>query len=165
MCVNLAGTTAALNPTQAAGMQLAGAGLKGIGGIADGWAKNAASKAQARAEREAGQQRASRIRERGQAALGEARASYAASGVKVSSGSALQTEYTLLRNVERDAGAAIVEADARASAIRAEGRSAMANAIGNAAAGMLEPYDTWKRTRRPDPMNDYFTRGKIGGLD
>lgn len=143
---DLAGANGAIQ--QGGTMQALSGGLGALGDLAMGATRARAARADAAAERAAGQQRASRIRDAGAETLGAARAQLAASGVKVGAGSALDIERRIVRNVEQDAGVAILTGERRAQALDAQARYSQAAGINSALDGLGGAVDNWKRSRR-----------------
>lgn len=151
MCTSLLNTALTAPETIEAGgrMQAIGSGLNALGDLAAGVTRARMSRADARAEEALGQVRAGRIRTAGERELGEARAAASASGVKLSSGSVMEAERSIVRNVEQDALSAIVTGQNRAASLRASAgyyqQAGVLSALDEIGTGV----NTWKRTRRP----------------
>lgn len=97
---------------------------------------------QAQLEHEAGQQQARVIRREGQRAVGAATAGYAASGVMVDSGSAVETQRDITHAAEHDAFQAILDADRRSRGQRLEAVNARESGNMASAAGLLNAATT-----------------------
>lgn len=82
---------------------------------------------QASIEEANGQSVAAIIRRAGRKQVGAANAAYAAAGVKVGEGSALETESQITKDVEHDAYQAILEGKRRGRGMRLEGVNASIN--------------------------------------
>jgi len=101
-----------------AGLLQGGAGVvQGLGDYAQGRARGRALRTDAESELVVGNTRAKRIRRAGEQELGSARAQAAASGVKLTSGSVLEVEREIVRNVEQDALSAILTGQRRADSL------------------------------------------------
>ena len=94
-----------------------------------------------------GQNKASRIRTAGKAEVSRSRGDAVGAGVSLNSGSALEAERQVVRNVEQDAGVAILTGEGRAMARETEGRMAMVNGMLGAIGGSATAFDKWKRAR------------------
>jgi hypothetical protein len=157
MCVSLlsmasmAGTAGtAGGALQLGGLLQAGSGLlNAVGDYSAGKARSKMNEADAQAEIAAGRARAGRIRDAGERELSTARAQASASGVKLTSGSVLEVEREIVRNVEQDAGSAMLTAERRADALRRS--SAYYNEAGRNSAmdSLFGAATKWVSTRRP----------------
>jgi hypothetical protein len=159
MCVSLslmsagiqagaAGTATPAQQTVGGGMmQAAAGGLGALSSLASGVVRYRAGQVDADATRAAGRQRAQRIRTAGQRELGETRGDALQAGVSLRSGSVLEAERQVVRNVEQDAGVAILNARSRAAAMEAEGRQELVTGTFGALAGFGMAADKWKRSR------------------
>jgi hypothetical protein len=99
---------------------------------------------QAQVERQAAMQEATNIREDARSVQGSARTAYAASGVKVDTGTAAMVDEKIIRESEQDAFMAILEGNRRArgmntaaSTERIQGRQAQRAGYVNAAGTLL----------------------------
>lgn len=166
MCIPLVSTVisaganvygAMQQPTGNAAADLAqGQKLQLIGGIAEGFGDLAAAMARAQAlkidaasEVASAAQRASRIRRAGALAVGESRATVAGSGVKLTSDSALEAERELIRQIEQDAGVAILNGGNRARQLEMQ-----ADYLKSAGYASLI-HDTASNWRRTKPQRYY----------
>jgi len=153
MCVPLSLMTAGMGAGASPGEQQAGGlarqagaqGLVALGSLASGVMRSRAAAMDAAAATAEGQARARRIRQAGAAELGKARADAVGAGVSLASGSVLDAERQIVRNVEQDAGVAILTGQSRAAAARSDGREAMINGTLGALGALTMARDKWKR--------------------
>lgn len=144
----MAGTATAEQKAVGGGMlQAAAGGLGALSTLASGVVQQRAARADAAAMRAAGEQRASRIRDAGRRELSNARADAVGAGVSLRSGSVMDAERQIVRNVEQDAMVSILTARRRADAIQADGDQALLTGGLQALAGFGAAADKWKRSR------------------
>lgn len=148
MCTQLAALSMAGGIEAAGNVQAVAGGLDALGDLAGGVTRARMQRQDARSERAYGQSKAGRIRQAGEAELGAARASAAASGVKVGSGSVLMAEKQIVQNVEQDALSSILTGNNRAASLDESARYHQTAGFNSAADGLFELGRNWKRTRR-----------------
>jgi hypothetical protein len=106
------------------------------------------------------------IRKSGRKAQGAANAAYAAAGVQVGEGSALETERQIGLDVEHDAQQALVEGDSRARGLRTEGKmariagkqamtAAYVGAVGTVLGSAAQGYRSGWKTGSSVPAGNY----------
>lgn len=128
-------------------MQAGAAGLNALGSLASGVMRARAASADAAAARAVGEAAAGRVRRAGAVEVGRSRSDAVGAGVSLRSESVLAAEQQIVRNVEQDAGLAILNAGMRADALQAEGRAAVMNGALGALAGVGMAADRWKRAK------------------
>lgn len=145
-----------------AAMMLGGTLLSAAGGYQEGKAQQAQYKyqaaqaeADAQAEREAGQVAAQKIRKAGARQLSETKASYAASGVDVTTGTPQSVNRAIMQDIEEDALNAILDSNRKADRLKAQaqGYQSSASSTGTATtintgatllSGGAKAYGAWK---------------------
>lgn len=156
MCINpmmllQAGSAAGASAgaVQAAGLttQAGAAGLNALGSLASGVMRARAARVDAAATRAAGEAAARRTRRAGEVELSRARGDAVGAGVSLRSESVMDIERQIVRNVEQDAGVAIITGQSRARTLQAEGDAAFMNGALGALAGMGAAADRWKRAK------------------
>lgn len=164
-------------------VNLAVGGAKAITAIGQGTAADISARAQAgmldyqaKVETDIAMHTAELIRRAGHAQVGKAEASYAAAGVKVGEGSALETDRQIYQDSEHDAFQAILEGQRRALGLqtdaeltRINGRlmkqAGYVNAVSALASSAYQGYSGWK-TRQPvngTPGDGYNYNNDAGG--
>lgn len=134
-------------------MQAAAMGINALGDLASGVTRARMARADAAAQRAAGQSRAARIRTAGETELSKARAGATGLGVSVNSGSVMEAERQIVRNVEQDAGVAILNGESRAASLETSAGYYQQGGVFAAMDGLVGAADKWKRTRQAAPMN------------
>ena len=170
MCVPLSLMMSGMNPAASAGeqtayglsMQGAAQGLGALSSLASGVIQSRAASADAAAATAEGQARARRIRTAGAAEVSRSRSDSAGTGLSVASGSSLEAERQIVRNVEQDAGVAILTGQSRAASLTNQGREAMLNGTLGALAGIYGAADKWKRAKAVMPVVDTFSKPMEG---
>jgi hypothetical protein len=137
-----AATAAAGSMTQAAA-----GGLSALSSLAGGVMQSRAARTDAESARAAAAAKARRIRAAGERELGQARGDAVGAGVSVASGSVMEAERQIVRNVEQDAGLAIVSGNSQAAALETQGQAALINGALGAASNIAFAADRWKRAR------------------
>lgn len=130
---------------------------------------------QAKVEQESALQTAGIIRRAGQRQVGQANASYAAAGVKVGEGSALETERQIDQNTEHDAFQAILDGSRRARGLQTQAQltridgsmkenAGYVNAFGTAMSGMYQGMTSngWRTGGQPGFSG---TRGTLAPVE
>lgn len=153
MCVPLTLLSAGSDIGATAGEQLAGglarqsvaSGMGALASLASGVVQSRAARADAVAATAEGQAKAKRIRTAGQQEVGRSRGDAVGAGVSLSSGSALDAERQIVRNVEQDALSAIATGESQARALRSQATQAGVNGMLGALAGTVGTVDKWKR--------------------
>jgi hypothetical protein len=97
---------------------------------------------QAQVEQDTALKTAEIIRRAGRRQVGQANATYAAAGVKVGEGSALETERQIDQDVEHDAFQTILEGSRRAGGLRADAAMTRADGRAREAAGYVNAVGT-----------------------
>ncbi len=149
---------------QGAQAQAIASGINTLGDLAMAATKARMLKADAAGERVAGERRADRIRKAGGKAVGELRSAAVASGVKLSSTSVLDAEEDLTRNVEQDAGIAILTGSNRARSTDLSAEMLQAGVINSTISGGFDAYGKWKRSRSYTPSNIPAAGAPVAGI-
>jgi hypothetical protein len=161
MCVNLMSMQQMLGSTdveRGGSLQAIGGAANALGDLAAGVTRARMNRADARDIEAAGDAKAGRIRQAGARELSTARAQASATGVKLSSGSIMEVERQIVRNVEQDAGVAILTAHRQADSLRQSAGYYQQAGINAAGDGLVGAVSKWKKTRRPGsdgPLIDY----------
>lgn len=134
-------------------------GINALGDLAYGSMRSRMSRADAAALRAAGQEKAARIRVAGQQELGRARAGAAGLNVSVSSGSVLEAERNIVRNVEQDAGVAILSGENRATAQEVAADYYQRGGVLQALDGMMGAASKWRRSQYATPQPAPYETG------
>jgi hypothetical protein len=147
MCVSLLATG-----MQAAGnLQAFAGGMDAIGSLAAGVTRARMMRSDARGAEAYAATKAKRIRAAGALELGAARTQAAASGVKVDSGSVMDVERTIVKNVEQDALSAILTGQNQAASLNESARYYQVAGLNSAADNLIAAGSNWRRTRRETP--------------
>lgn len=161
MCVQLLSTALAgagayytgQPATGAAAMQNAGyaqaafTAADAIGDYAQAQTRARMMRADAAGARIEGEQRAKRIRKAGADAVSEARGKLTASGIALTSDSALEIERAIVRGSEQDAGVALLTGNNRAAGLELSGQLYRAAGQQGLVDGLLTAGSKWKRSR------------------
>lgn len=155
MCVSLSLLTAGTGIGATAGEAVAGGlarqavagGIGALSSLASGAVQARAARADADAAAAEGQAKAKRIRTAGRQEVSRSRSDVVGAGVSLNSGSALEAERQVVRNVEQDALSVIATGESRARALRAQADQAGVNGMLGALTGMVGAADKWKRAK------------------
>ena len=153
MCVPLSLLSAGTGIGASAGEQVAGGlarqavagGMGALASLASGVVQSRAARADADVAAAEGRAKARRVRTAGQQEVSRSRGEAVGAGVSLNSGSALEAERQVVRNVEQDALSAIATGESRARALRATADQAGVNGVLGALSGMVGTVDKWKR--------------------